>query len=253
MLAAMQVGLVGSGNMARAMARGWGDPVLCTDAGSGRAGRLAEELGGEAVASNAELAERADVLFLCHKPAQLEAVAAELAGSRTPVVSVLARVSLAELQRTYGDTPAARIQPNLAVEVRRGVTLVSDPVEPAALRAGLDELLGRLGMVVHLPDERLGAAAACSGVGPAYFALVAEAMTDAAVRHGVPAAQGAAIVAETMAGTAALLERRGHDTLAVRREVASPGGTTARGLAALEREGLRPAFMAAMDDVMGSG
>jgi len=248
----MQVGLVGSGNMARALARGWGDPVLCTDGGSGRAARLAEELGGEAVASNAELAERCDLLVLCHKPAQLDAVAAELSGSGTPVVSVLARVSLARLQETYGETPAVRIQPNLAVEVRHGVTLVSDPV-PAALRGPVDALFGRLGLVVHLPDERLGAAAACSGVGPAYFALVAEAMTDAAVRHGVPAAQGAAIVAETMAGTAALLERREHDTLAIRREVASPGGTTARGLAALEREGLRPAFMAAMDDVMGSG
>lgn len=247
----MQVGLIGSGNMARAMARGWGNPVLCTDAGSGRAAALAAELGGEAVASNAELAERADVLFLCHKPVQLETVAAELAGSRTPVVSVLARVGLAELQATYGETPAMRIQPNLAVEVRRGVTLVAEPVAPS-VREDVDALLSRLGVVVHLPDERLGAAAACSGVGPAYFALIAEAMTDAAVRHGVPAAEGAAIVAETMAGTAALLERRGHDTLAVRREVASPGGTTARGLAALEREGVRRAFAAAMDDVVNA-
>jgi len=248
----MQVGLIGSGNMARAMARGWGDPVLCTDAGSGRAAQLAAELGGEAVASNAELAERADVLVLCHKPAQLASVAAELraAGSRTPVVSVLARVTLDELRETYGETPAARIQPNVAVEVGRGVTLVADPVDPA-FRDDLDALFSRLGAVVHLPDERLEAAAACSGVGPAYFALIAEAMTDAAIRHGVPGGQAAGIVAETMAGSAALLERRGHDTLAVRREVASPGGTTARGLAALEREGIRRAFAAAMDDVRG--
>ena len=52
----MQIGLVGSGNMARALARGWGDPVLCTDGGSGRAAALAAEVGGEAVGSNAELA-----------------------------------------------------------------------------------------------------------------------------------------------------------------------------------------------------
>ena len=77
----MQVGFIGAGNMARALARGWGDPVLCTDSGSGRARRLAEELGGEAVASNRELAERADLVILAHKPAQLAEVAWEAAGS----------------------------------------------------------------------------------------------------------------------------------------------------------------------------
>jgi pyrroline-5-carboxylate reductase len=61
------------------------------------------------------------------------------------------------------------------------------------------------------------------------------------------------LVAETMAGTAALLETREYDTLAVRREVTSPGGTTARGLAALERGGVRPAFQAAFDAVVGAG
>src|SRR5436305_11753768 len=66
----MRVGLVGAGNMARALARGWGDPVLCSDGGSGRARALAEELGGEAV-SSATLAERADLVVLCHKPAQV--------------------------------------------------------------------------------------------------------------------------------------------------------------------------------------
>ena len=86
----MQVGFIGSGNMARALARGWGEPVLCTDAGSGRAAALAEELGGEALASNRELAERADVVILAHKPAQLAEVAWEAAGGAKAVVSLLA-------------------------------------------------------------------------------------------------------------------------------------------------------------------
>ena len=77
----MQIGLIGSGNMARALARGWGEPVLCTDSGSGSAQALADELGGERVASNRELAERADLVVLCHKPYQLEAVAKEIAGA----------------------------------------------------------------------------------------------------------------------------------------------------------------------------
>ncbi|MGZ6713137.1 MAG: pyrroline-5-carboxylate reductase family protein, partial [Solirubrobacteraceae bacterium] len=70
----MRVGLIGAGNMARAMARGWGDPVLCSDSGSRRAQALADELGGRA-ASNAEVAAEADVVILCHKPYQLGEVA----------------------------------------------------------------------------------------------------------------------------------------------------------------------------------
>jgi len=86
---------------------------------------------------------------------------------------------------------------------------------------------------------------------PAYVALVAEAQVDAGVRRGIPPAQAAQLVVETLAGTAELLRRRDFDTLAVRREVTSPGGITARGLAALEQGGIRAAFSSALDAVLG--
>jgi pyrroline-5-carboxylate reductase len=91
------------------------------------------------------------------------------------------------------------------------------------------------------------------GVGPAYQALLAEAQVDAAVRHGLAPALAARLVGETMAGTAMLLAARDYDTLAVRREVSSPGGSTARGLAALERGGVRSAFQSAIDAVVLEG
>jgi pyrroline-5-carboxylate reductase len=246
----MKVGLIGAGNMARALARGWGDPVLCSDSGSGRAAALARELGGEA-ATSAEVARGADVVILAHKPAQLEAVAAEIAPHARGVVSLLARTTLAELAEAYGDTPVVRVQPNTPVEVGRGVTLLVEPLHET-LGPEVEALFQRVGTVVRLPEHILNVAAACSGVGPAYLALIAEAWIDAAVRRGVPAPQASALVVETMAGSAELLRARGHDTLAVRREVASPGGTTARGLAALERHGVRGALGAAMDDVLGA-
>src|SRR5918997_4288258 len=111
----MQVGFIGAGNMARALAWGWGDPVLCTDSGSGRAQALADELGGEALASNRELAERADLVVLAHKPAQLGQVAAEVGGAARVVVSLLARTSQAEVRAAYPDTPVFRIEPNTPV------------------------------------------------------------------------------------------------------------------------------------------
>jgi pyrroline-5-carboxylate reductase len=93
-------------------------------------------------------------------------------------------------------------------------------------------------------------AGGCAGVGPAYWALLVEAQVDAAVRRGIPAAQATELVAGTMRGTAELLHARGVDTFALRREVTSPGGTTSRGLAALERGGVRAAFHAALDAVV---
>ena len=134
--------------------------------------------------------------------------------------------------------------PNTAVEVRRGVTLAPHRVCRRRWRAacwrcssGSAPWSGRRGADA--------AATAVSGVGPAYQALLAEAQVDAAVRHGLTPAMAGQLVAETMAGTAALLQARSYDSLAVRREVTSPGGTTARGLAALERAGVRAAFDAA--------
>jgi pyrroline-5-carboxylate reductase len=106
--------------------------------------------------------------------------------------------------------------------------------------------------VIDVPERLMTVAGAVSGVGPAYWALVVEAWVDSAVRAGMPAATAARLVVETMAGSAELIRAQDGDTLAVRRAVASPGGTTARGLAALERGGLRSAFAAAMDDVVGT-
>ena len=247
----MQVGFIGSGNMASALARGWGEPVLCSDSGSGRARALAQELGGEAL-SNREVAERADLVILAHKPAQLEAVASELAGVPKAVVSILASRTQAELRAAYPDTPVLRLEPNTPAEVGRGVLAFAAPDAPVdpELYAAVRERFGRLGEVVEVPERLMGVAGACMGVAPAYWALFVEAWVDAAVRHGMPVATAQALVREGMAGTAELLGRYDGDTLALRRAVTSPGGSTARGLDALERHGVRAALSDAMDDVM---
>jgi pyrroline-5-carboxylate reductase len=254
----MQVGLIGAGNMARALARGWGDPVVCSDAGSGRARSLVEELGGDALQSNLEVAQRADLVVLCHKPAQLGVVASEIAGEAKAVVSVLGGTPWGTVQAAYQAVPTFRMMPNTPVEVRRGVVCVAVPHRPSQLSAPPPDLerevialFERLGTVVRVDEDLIEAATAVMGVGPAYQALLAEAQVDAAVRHGLGAALAGRLVAATMAGTAALLAERDYDTLAVRREVASPGGSTARGLAALERAGVRAAFQEAADAVAG--
>ncbi len=248
----MQIGFIGSGNMASALARGWGEPVLCTDSGSGRAQALADEVGGEALATNRELAERADLVVLAHKPAQLREVAAEAAAAKA-VVSVLARTTQADVRAAFPGVPVFRIMPNTPVELGRGALAFAEPDAPvdADLRAAVRDKFARVGTVVDVPERLMGVAGALCGVGPAYWALLVEAQVDAAVRRGMPAAMATTLVTETMGGSAALLRERDGDTLRLRREVSSPGGTTAAGLAALERGGVRAALSSAMDDVLG--
>ena len=239
--------------MARALARGWGDPVLCSDHGSGRAKALADELGGQAVDANTTVADRADLVVLCHKPANLRAVAAELEGRVEAVASVLGGTTIAALQEAYPGVPVFRVMPNTPVEVRRGVVCYAPAAGvDAGLEAEVLTLFERLGTVVRIDERLIEAATAVMGVGPAYLALVAEAQVDAGVRYGLSASLAGHLVAETMSGSAALLAARGHDTLAIRREVTSPGGVTARGLDALERGGVRGAFQAAIDAVCGA-
>jgi pyrroline-5-carboxylate reductase len=247
----VRIGLIGAGNMARAMARGWGEPVLAADHGSGRAAALADELGGTA-ATPVEVAQQAEVVLLAHKPAQLEAVAADLAPHAKAIVSVLGGTSLAELRAAYPDVPVVRTMPNVPVAVGRGVVCAA--AEAPAERELLDRLrpqLDRLGWVFHLPEAQMEAATALTGCGTAFVALVAEAQVDAAIRAGMPASAASALATHGLQGAADLLAARDGDTQGIRREVASPGGSTARGLAALEAHGLRAAFDAATQAVIG--
>jgi pyrroline-5-carboxylate reductase len=258
----MKIGLIGCGNMARAMARGWAEPVLCYDPVSERARALAQETGGEALASGVEVAQRADLVVLCHKPAQLGEVAQELAPVARAVASILAATPLADLRDAYPGIPVFRFLPSLPAEVRAGaiVRALAPPAAAVAAAAGggteateaaVEELFGRLGVLVALEERLVDVAMGLMSCAPAYVALVAEAQIDAGVRRGIPPAQASQLVVETLAGTAELLRRRDFDTLAVRREVTSPGGITARGLAALEQGGVRAAFSDALDAVLG--
>jgi pyrroline-5-carboxylate reductase len=193
------------------------------------------------------------VVILAHKPAQLIDVAYEVDGAAKTVVSLLARTPQADVRAAYPGASVLRVEPNTPVEIGRGVMAFAEPDVPVdpAVAARVKAHFARVGTVLEVPERLMEVAGACSGVGPAYWALLAEAWVDAAIRRGLPAALASALVTETMSGSAALLAHRGFDTLALRRAVTSPGGTTARGLAALERGGVRAAFAAAMDEVVG--
>jgi pyrroline-5-carboxylate reductase len=250
----MQIGLIGAGNMASALARGFGEPAIVADAVPAKAEALASELGGQAVSSNAEVAERADVVFLCHKPAQLEEVAQSVDDKPKAIVSILGGVKLDDLERAYRHVPVYRFLPSIPAQVRRGVSCYA-PGHHAAEgpEQEIVELFERVGTVVRVDEPLIEPAMALMSCGPAFLALVVEAMVDAGVRHGLQPDDASLMAVETMAGTAAMLRDSDHDTHALRKRVTSPGGSTARGLEALERGGLRAAFHDAVRAVVEGG
>jgi pyrroline-5-carboxylate reductase len=202
--------------------------MLFSDNGSGRARALAEELGGEAVAS-AELAERADFVVLAVKPAGLDAVAPEL-GAASKVVSILAATPLTRLREALPSAEVLRVMPNVAVEVRQGVLCVAG----ANLGAEVGAKLVLLGHVVEIGEDEFDEATAIMGCAPAYLALAVEALADAGVAAGLDEELARELVVETTAGTAELLRIR------------HPADVREAGLEALDREGAREAFAAAV-------
>lgn len=248
----MNVGIIGAGNMARAIVAGLGRPVLVTDGGSGRANEVAALSGGEAVAGNAELAARCDVLFLCHKPAQLAEVAAEIAGYSGTVVSVLAATPVATVKQALPAARVVRIMPNTPVEARDGVIVVSEAsdTDDDALER-IEALLEALGSIERVPEEQMELATAIGGCAPAFYALFAQRLAEAAAARGMAPEQAARIAGDTLAGTGAVARLRSYDMAAVQREVASPGGLTERALESFDENGLSRLIDRAVGAVLG--
>jgi pyrroline-5-carboxylate reductase len=248
----MKLGLIGAGNMASALARGIGEPVLVHDIDTAKAEALAGELGGEAVGSSAELAERADVVFLCHKPQQLAEVAEQAGGKARVVVSILAATPTDELEEAYPGVPVYRFIPNIPAEVRRGVLCyVAGSLAGEGPEREILDLVGRVGTVIPLEEEPLiEPAMALMSCGPAFLALIAESFADAGVGHGLAREDAVRMIVETMGGTAVYLAEHGYDTEAVKVRVATPGGTTEKGLIRLEESGVRDVCRVAVDAVV---
>jgi pyrroline-5-carboxylate reductase len=248
----MKLGLIGAGNMASALARGIGEPVFVHDIDAPKAEALATELGGEAVGSAAELAERADVVVLCHKPKQLAEVAEELGGRAKVVVSILAATTTQQLEEAYPGVPVYRFIPNIPAEVRKGVLCyVPGPRASEGPEREILELLGRAGTIIPLDSEPLiEPAMALMSCGPAFLALVAESFAEAGSAHGLEPRVAMRMVVETMGGSAAYLAAHDWDAEALRRRVATPGGATERGLIQLDESGLRAVCRGAVDAVV---
>src|SRR2546423_8410705 len=204
--------------MATALARGWGEPVLVSDIDHARAEALAKELGGEAPGSNAYVADAADAVVLCHKPAQLGEVAEEIRGRVKAIVSILGGVPVADVETAYPGKPVYRFMPNIPAEVGEGVfAYAAGSLAAAGPEREVLELFGRIGAVVPTPEPLIDTAMAVMSCSPAFFALVVEALVDAGVRTGLQPEAPSQMAVGAMAGTAPTLRAHDLDTPGRRR------------------------------------
>ncbi|MFQ5967155.1 MAG: pyrroline-5-carboxylate reductase [Acidimicrobiia bacterium] len=210
---------------------------------SDQAEELAEKLGGRSTQDPVEGIEGSDVIVLAVKPRDVRGVIDRLAGhlgEAQLVLSLAAGVSTRMIEEVLGAVPVVRAMPNTPALVGAGITGISGGAhtdEDAVVLA--EGVLSAVGEVVRMDESLLDAVTAVSGTGPAYAFLLAEALTEAALREGIPHYLAETLVHHTLRGAGSLLIETDLTPFELRTQVTSPGGTTAAAMHILEERGFR--------------
>jgi pyrroline-5-carboxylate reductase len=254
------IGFIGAGQMARALAQGFvragltrsADLVVSDPASFAGDAFVAIAPGARLVPTNVAVAELSTTLFLAVKPQQIAAVTRELHGRLTRdhlVVSIAAGVTLAALEQGLGGAcRLIRVMPNapcLVGQSASGYCLGSTATE--ADGAWIDRMFSAVGRAFRVEEKLLDAVTGLSGSGPAFVYVMIEALADGGVLCGLPRDVALALAAQTVRGAAEMVLTTGEHPGALKDRVASPGGTTIAGLAALEGAGVRSGLMAAVE------
>ena len=183
-----------------------------------------------------------NVIF-CVKPYALESVSARLVGNAEVLLSILAGTKLEFLRKHIKARHYIRTMPNIAASVQNSMTTITGDHEAKAIAT---EIFSSIGQVIWVnTEDHLDIATAVAGSGPAFLALVAEALTDGAVKEGLDRHLSAQLVQGLFSGVASLL-KHSHPAI-IKDSVMSPGGTTAAGYAELEKVGVRNAMINAIE------
>ena len=192
----------------------------------------------------------ADLVLLAVKPQIADAVLRDLASGVGPglLVSIVAGFSTARLESSLpSGTAVVRVMPNTPAMVGEGMAVVSGGGESSAEQVDLVRaLFAQIGRALIVDERYQNAATAISGSGPAYFALVIDALARAGVRQGLARDIAQTLAVQTMLGTAKMLDVTGMHPEALVDGVSSPGGTTIAAIEVLEAHALRSAFFEAV-------
>ena len=237
---------IGNGNMGLSIAKGLkgkynievvGRDMAKLDAFEHSLGHKIEK----ALLDDFDISEK--TLLLCVKPANVEEVAAKFKGTARVIFSVLAGTTVEKLKYNFETQAIVRCMPNLAASVGQSMTTLTGDTQH---KEEAESLLGAIGTTLWLGSEKeIDIATALAGSGPAYLALIAEALTDGAVKQGLKREHAMATMRGLFAGFGSLIQEVHPAEL--KDGVMSPGGTTAAGYAALEDGNVRASCMNAIE------
>jgi pyrroline-5-carboxylate reductase len=256
-LAIVGGGRIGEALLAGLLSAGWRQPaeVVVTGRREERLRELAERYSVATTLSNPEAVAGARLVVIAVKPQDIDALLGEigpLLDSGQVVLSVAAAIPTAAVEAHVArGVPVVRAMPNAPSVVHEGVAGVCPGAHAGDEHLALaEEVLSHLGAVVRVPERYMDAVTAVSGSGPAYFALLAEAMIEAGILLGLGREVSTQLVVQTMLGSALLLRDERIHPVELREAVTSPGGTTIRAIQELERAGVRAAFLNAIEAAM---
>src|SRR6187402_2632637 len=259
-IAVLGAGRIGESLIAGLLSSGWREPaeVSATARRAERVAELRERYGIEATLSNHDAAAGAALVVIAVKPQDIEGLLGEIGALILPeqtVLSIAAAIPTARIESRLSDgVPVVRAMPNAPSTVHEGIAGLCAGAHAADEHLDLAEgVLSNLGRVVRLPESAMDAVTAVSGSGPAYFALLAEAMIEAGILLGLSREVSTQLVVQTMLGTAKLLRDEKMHPVELREMVTSPGGTTIAAIRELEQAGIRAAFLNAIQAAMKRG
>jgi pyrroline-5-carboxylate reductase len=259
-IAILGTGQIGEALLAGLLSTGWRKPaeIVATVRREERVAELAERHGVHATTSNIEAVSGAAMIVIAVKPQDFDGLLGEIGGILSPdqtVLSIAAAVPTSTIEdRIAPGVPVLRAMPNTPALVHEGVAgLCAGAHADDEHLALAEDVLSHVGRVVQVPERYMDAVTAVSGSGPAYFALLAEAMIEAGILLGLSREDTTELVVQTMLGTAKLLRDEKMHPVELREMVTSPGGTTIRAIRELEQAGVRAAFLNAIQAAMDRG
>jgi len=256
-IAILGCGKIGEALVAGLLSSGWRRPgdIVVTGRRQERLDELTSAYGVAGTLSNAEAVGGAGLVVVAVKPQDFELLLGEIGPLLSPeqtILSVAAAIPTAAIERRIAPSvPVVRAMPNAPATVHEGIAGICAGAHADDEHLALaEDVLAHLGGVVRVPERYMDAVTAVSGSGPAYFALLAEAMIEAGILLGLSREISTRLVVQTMLGTAKLLRDEEIHPVELREAVTSPGGTTIRAIRELERAGVRAAFLNAIQAAM---
>ncbi|HUZ98762.1 MAG TPA: pyrroline-5-carboxylate reductase [Gaiellaceae bacterium] len=254
MIAILGCGRIGEALLGGLLGAGWTD-IVVTSRTEVRATELRDRHGVEATTDNAGAVAKAELVVVAVKPQDIDVLLAEvgqLLTNQQTVLSIAAAIPTAQIEaRIAPGVPVVRAMPNAPSVVHEGMAGICAGAHAGEANLALaEDALAHLGRVVRVPESAMDAVTALSGSGPAYFALLAEAMIEAGILLGVSREISTTLVVQTMLGTAKQLRDLGMHPVELRESVTSPGGTTIAAIRELEQAGVRAALLNAVQAAM---